>query len=112
MQTEMAEAAGQVFRQLNDADLKFGAVGATRGEWIELSHATFCTLLHSPKRSVRKAAFHQYYRQYVDHQHTLAAALSGSIQRDVYYARARHYRSAPGGRRCSPTACRRRSTTT
>ena len=32
MQTEMAEAAGQIFRQLNDADLKFGAVKNERGE--------------------------------------------------------------------------------
>ena len=43
---------------------------------------------------MRKAAFHQYYRQYVGHQHTLAAALAGSVQRDVYYARARNYPSA------------------
>ena len=51
-------------------------------------------MLHSPKRGVRKAAFHQYYRQYVGHQHALAAALAGSVQRDVYYARARNYPSA------------------
>ncbi len=94
MQTEMAQAAGQVFRQLNDADLKFGLITNEAGQRLELSHATFSALLHSPKRSVRKAAFHQYYRHYADHQHTLAAALSGSVQRDVYYARARSYPSA------------------
>ena len=94
MQTEMAQTVGQVFRQLNDADLKFGAVENERGQRIELSHATFSTLLHSPKRSVRKAAFHRYYRQYADHRHTLAAALGGSVQRDIYYARARNHASA------------------
>lgn len=94
MQTEMAQAAGQVFRQLNDADLKFPAVRNEKGQWIELSHATFSTLLHSPKRSVRRTAFSRYYRVYGDHQHTLAAAISGSVQRDVYYARARDYPSA------------------
>jgi len=94
MQTEMAQAAGQIFRQLNDADMKFPAVKDERGRWIELSHATFSTLLHSPKRSVRKTAFHRYYGCYTAHQHTLAAALSGSIQRDIYYARARNYPSA------------------
>ena len=94
MQTEMAQAAGQVFRQLNDADLKFGAVKDEKGEWIELSHATFSTLLHSPKRSVRKTAFDKYYRQFADHEHTLAATLNGSIQRDIYYARARNHPSA------------------
>ena len=111
MQTEMAQAARQVFQQLNDADLKFGDIRGDGGQWIESSHAALSTLLHSPKRSVRRAAFHQYYRQYVDHQHTLAAALGGAIQCNVYYARARRYGSAwrPP---CSPTGRRCRCTTT
>ena len=40
MQTEMAQAARQVFQQLNDADMKFGPIRREKGEWIELSHAT------------------------------------------------------------------------
>ncbi|MFH1920290.1 MAG: oligoendopeptidase F [Planctomycetota bacterium] len=91
MQTEMAQAAGHAFDQLDNADMKFGTVKDAKDQWIELSHATYSTLLHSPKRSLRKTAFHKYYRQYADHQHTLAATLNGSIQRDVYYARARNH---------------------
>jgi len=94
MQSEMAQASSQAFRQLNDADLKFGTVKNEKGEQIELSSATFSTLLHSPLRSVRKKAFHQYYDQYEAHENTLAATLNGSVQADVYYARARHYGSA------------------
>jgi oligoendopeptidase F len=94
MQTEMAQAAGQVFRQLNDADMTFGAIRSEKGKTIELTHATFSTLLHSPVRRVRKAAFHQYYQRYAEHRHTLTAALNGSVQRDIYYARARNYPSA------------------
>ncbi|MHC4178690.1 MAG: oligoendopeptidase F, partial [Planctomycetota bacterium] len=91
MQIEMAQAAGQIFRQLNDADMKFPAVKDEKGRWIELSHATFSTLLHSPQRSVRKTAFKKYYRQYAAHRHALSASLGGSIQRDVYYAKARNH---------------------
>ncbi|MFH1264931.1 MAG: M3 family metallopeptidase, partial [Planctomycetota bacterium] len=94
MQTEMAQAAGHAFDQLDNADMKFGTVKDAKNQWIELSHATYSTLLHSPKRSLRKTAFHKYYRQYADHQHTLAATLNGSIQRDVYYARARNHSCA------------------
>jgi oligoendopeptidase F len=94
MQTEMAQAAGQAFRKLNDADLKFGDVKDENGQWIELSHASFSKLLNSPKRSVRKTAFERVYAQYDAHQHTLAATLNGSIQRDIYYARARNFPSA------------------
>jgi oligoendopeptidase F len=91
MQTEMAQAAGRAFHQLHDADLRFGNVRDDRGQSIELTHATFSALLHAPKRSVRKAAFHRYYAAYAAHRHTLAATLSGSIQRDIYYARARNF---------------------
>ena len=94
MQAEMSQAASTIFRQLNDADLKFGVVKNEHGEQIELSSATYSTLLHSPKRGVRKAAFHQFYAQYVAHENTLAATLEASTQRDVYYARAREYPSA------------------
>ena len=94
MQAEMSDASNQVFRQLNNADLKFGLVKNADGEEIELSHASFSSLLHSPARKVRQTAFHQYYAQFKAHENTLAATLAGSIQRDVYYAKARNYSSA------------------
>jgi len=94
MQAEMAGASGQTFRQLNDADLKWGLLKNERGELVELGNASFSAFLHSPKRSVRKNAFHQYYAQYEAHKNTLAATLNGSIQCGVYYAKARGYSSA------------------
>jgi oligoendopeptidase F len=97
MQAEMSEASNQIFRQLNDADLRWGAIKNEKGELVELSTATFSMFLHSPKRAVRKAAFHAFYEQYKNHENTLAATLAGSVQRDVYYAKARNYPSAVEG---------------
>jgi oligoendopeptidase F len=94
MQSEMADASNRVFRQLNNADLKFGFVKNEKGENVELSHSSFSALLHSSSRKVRQNAFHQYYSQFKAHENTLAATLSSSIQRDVYYAKARNYESA------------------
>jgi oligoendopeptidase F len=94
MQSEMAAATNKIFTQLNNADLKFGLVKNEKGEQIELGHATFATLLHSPNRAVREAAFRQYYTQFAAHENTLTATLAGSIQRDVYYAKARGYKSS------------------
>lgn len=94
MQGNMSEAANQVFRQLNDADLKWGNIRNERGERVELGHSSFSAFLRSPKRSVRKEAFDAYYTQYDAHRNSLAAALNGSVQRDVYYAKARGYKSA------------------
>lgn len=94
MQGEAVQTASKAFRQLLDADLKFGSVRNQDGELVELTNATFSQFLHSPKRSVRKNAFHQYYAQFQAHQHTLAATLCGAIQLDAYYAKARGYSSA------------------
>lgn len=94
MQGEMATAAGRAFRQLLDTDLKFGSVIDEKGRSVELTNSSFSQFLQSPQREVRRNAFHQYYRQFVAHENTLAATLGGSIQKDVYYARARGYSSS------------------
>jgi oligoendopeptidase F len=65
-----------------------------KGEMVELGHSSFSAFLHSPKRDVRKRAFHTYYTQYEAHKNSIAAALNGSVQRDVYYAKARNFPSA------------------
>ncbi len=93
MQGEMAGAAGRIFRQLLDADLKFGFVENEKGEKIELSQSTLSQFLQSPERSVRKKAFEQFYEQFTAHENAFAATLQGSVQKDVYYARARGYES-------------------
>jgi len=94
MQSEMAGTADAVFSQLNNADMKFDVVENDKGERLELSHATFVALLSSPDRDVRENAFRTYYKQYAGHAHTLAASLNGSIQGDIYYAKARNFPSA------------------
>lgn len=94
MQGEMAGATSKIFRQLHDSDLKFGDITNEKGETIELTPSSFSKFLISPNRNVRQTAFHQYYEQFTAHENVLAATLSGSIQKDIYYARARGYDSA------------------
>ena len=84
----------QVFNQLNNTDMKFGAVKDDKGRLVELSHGNYLAFLSSPNRDVRANAFHAYYQPYVAHAHTLAATLNGWVQRNMYYAKARNYPSA------------------
>jgi oligoendopeptidase F len=94
MQGTFAGTAAKVFRQLTDADLKFGMVRNGKGEEVELSNATFTTLLHDTVPEVRRSAFDRFYAQYEAHANTLAATLSGSNERDVYAARVRRHPTA------------------
>jgi len=94
MQGQMSQTSNQVFRQLNDSDFKWGTVRDDKGRAVELGHSSYMALLHSPARKVRREAFHKYYAEYDAHKNSLAASLNGSVQRDVYYARARKFPSA------------------
>ncbi len=97
MQGQMSAAAEQIFRQLNDSDLKWPAIENERGERVELGHSSYSAFMHSPDRRVRREAFHAYYAQYDAHQNTMAAALNASVQKDIYYGKARGYPSAREG---------------
>jgi oligoendopeptidase F len=82
------------FSQLTNVDMKFGALLDEKGEERPLSQSSFGSFLVKRNHEVRKRAFHQFYREFQDHQFTLAAALSYSVKADVFRARARRYPSA------------------
>jgi oligoendopeptidase F len=94
MQSPLALAPAKTFHQLNDTDMKFGTVKNDRGETVELSHSVFQAMLNSPSRDVRANAFHTYYEQYKAHENTLAATLANAIEYDIYYAKARNFKTA------------------
>jgi oligoendopeptidase F len=94
MQGQMSRAATDIFRQLNDSDLKWPPIENEKGQKVELGHSSFAAFLRSPDRTVRSKAFHTFYTQYEAHKNTLAATFNASVQRDVYYARARGHASA------------------
>ena len=112
MQAEMSDAANQIFRQLTDADLKWGSIKNERGELVELSNATFSPFLHSPDRGVRKKAFHQYYAQFAGpREHAGRHARRLDPARRLLRPGPR-LSTARWRRRCFTTRCRCRSSTT
>ncbi|MGD8519745.1 MAG: oligoendopeptidase F [Desulfobacterales bacterium] len=91
MTREIASTPSQVFGQLDNVDLHFGTLENESGKKIELSHANFTTFLINPHRKIRRNAFFQYYQAYENHQHTIAAALTQSLKKDLFYSRVRHF---------------------
>ncbi|NIL96166.1 MAG: oligoendopeptidase F [Planctomycetales bacterium] len=94
MQSEMAQTSHHTFEQLHNSDMRFAVVRDEKGSAIELGHGNLSKFMESPRRSVRRKAYQTYYGKFEDYRHTLAATLTGSIQKDVYYAKARGYDSA------------------
>lgn len=93
MQGEVAETASDVFDQLNDADLDFGTIVDEKGKEVKLTHGSFRSFLESPRRTLRKKAFDQFYAAYDAHKNTLAATLNGGVLQGVFGARARNFDS-------------------
>ena len=91
MTREIASGPSQVFGQLDNVDLNFGSITDENGNEVELSHGNFSTFLINPSRNVRRKAFFQYYQAYQNHRHTLAATLTHSIKKDLFYTRARNF---------------------
>lgn len=84
----------RAFSQLTNVDMTFGSLRDEKGRTRELSQSSFASFLMSRDPAVRRDAFHQFYREFADHDHTLAAMLSSSIKADVFEARARNHPSA------------------
>ena len=84
----------ETFSQLTNVDMLFGTLKDSEGNERELTQSSFSSFLQQRDPAVRKAAFHQFYKEFSEHRFTLASSLANSVRADVFYARARNYPSA------------------
>lgn len=94
MAGESLSAPRQIFSQLDNADLDFGTIVNPDGKSQTLSHGNFTLLLSHKDREFRKQVFDQYYKVYDSHKHTIAATLSASVKKDLFYARVKQFSDA------------------
>jgi len=94
MMGEVSAAPGQIFSQLDNADIKFGSVFDGEGNEIELSHGNFSTFLQNPERKVRENVFFQYYHSYNELKNTIASTLEHSNKKDSFHARVRKFKNS------------------
>lgn len=94
MSGDMAESPQATFTMFNEADLKFPEITLTNGETTPITHGNYIKLMEDKDRNVREAAFKGLYSSYGNFRNTMGATLSGSIKKDVFYAKAKNYPSA------------------
>lgn len=91
---EVCQAPTHIFKMINNADLTFPSILDEAGQEVEITHARYLQLMESRDRRVRRDAFTALYSTYRKLSNTLAATLSNSVKKDVFYARVRKYPSA------------------
>ncbi len=89
----VARIPSTVFSMLDDADIKYPVVKDENGNEVQLTKERYSKLLESTNRQVRKDAADAYNQTYLGYINTLGATLSGSINKDIFYARAEKYNS-------------------
>ena len=94
LQTQTAQTADDVFSVLTNVDMNkiFGTV-SVNGEEKQLTETTWSVFLHNHDRKVREEAYKKFYGKFEEHQNTIAALYSGSVNQDVFTMKARGYNS-------------------
>jgi oligoendopeptidase F len=64
------------------------------GEEQQLTETTWGVFMHNQDRKVREDAYKKFYAKFEEHQNTIAALYAGSVNQDVFTARARGYDSS------------------
>ncbi len=95
LQSESASTAENTFSLAENVDLNnlFGTINVD-GKELPLTQTTWTTFMENPDRSVREKAYKQFYKNFESHQNILASLYAGSVNQDVFIARARGYKSA------------------
>ena len=85
--------AHSAYSAFSGADLRFDPI-RINGQTIQLTQAEFSRYRASCDRKLRKAAFEQFFGTFFMYRNTLAALLSGHLNANVVFARARKFESA------------------
>jgi oligoendopeptidase F len=93
MAGDLAQAPLNVWTMMNDADIKYPSIKDEEGNEVELTKERYAKFLESADRRVRREASDAYASAYLTYLNSLGAALSGSVAKDLFYAKARKYNS-------------------
>ncbi|MDD6142706.1 MAG: oligoendopeptidase F [bacterium] len=91
---EALQSPGNIYDMLTDVDMKLGKVKNEEGQFVELTHARYGSMMESMNRNVRKAAFERMMKAYGAYGSTFAASYAGNVKADVFNARTHGYASA------------------
>jgi len=93
LQAESGQTAQNTFSLLTNVDFQFDPVNVD-GTESPLTNSTYSVYLHNQNREVRKDAYTKFYKTFEAHQNTIASLYAGSVNQDVFRARASGFKSS------------------
>src|SRR5574344_290122 len=90
---ETDQTAEKTFSLLSNVDLNFGTVKVGTKN-LPLTQTTWSQFMDNQNRNVRKEAYTKFYDTFEQHQNTLASLYAGSVNNDIFHARARGFKSS------------------
>lgn len=94
MSGKATDAATDAFGLLSNTELRWRTIKNPEGKDVEITSSSYLQAMYSKNRDYRKDAFTALHESYLDVKNTLTATLSGAMQRDWFYAKARGYPSS------------------
>lgn len=86
----MAGTPSNIFGMFYNADFPFPEI-EVEGEKVKLSPSVFSVTRAKNDRELRQRAFEAFFTRIGEYQRTFGAQLYGSLQKDVFYSKARNY---------------------
>jgi len=90
----MAVTSSETYNKLRFADMTLPKIKDYQGNDLQLSDSIYSVILENKDREYRKRAFEGVFSEYGKLNNTFASILSGEVNKNVFYAKAKKYDSA------------------
>jgi oligoendopeptidase F len=90
----MSDTPGSIYSVFSNADFPFPEVTLADGSTVRLDAPAFSLHRRSPVREDRKKVFTAYLGKMYEFRRTYGAQLYAEVRKNMFFSRARHYRSA------------------
>ena len=94
MSAMVARGPSTIFGLLDDADITYPSIKDENGDEVPLTKQRFAKFLESGDVRVRREASDAFYLPYKEHLNTIGASLSASINKELFYTKARRFESS------------------
>jgi len=91
---EIAQAPGDIFKMLDNADIRFPKIKDEDKNEVELTKGRYIKFMESENRKVRKAAFEALHNTYKEMINTLSATTAANVKANIFIKNQRKFKSS------------------